>query len=69
MTTFSADTVLAASGPLVQVRLGSDGLPAGAIAAARAARDGSSTVRHSASTARYMMNSTSTEVSRPSHTQ
>ena len=38
-------------------------------AAARAAREGSSTVRHSASTPRYIRNSTSTEVSRPSQTQ
>ena len=38
-------------------------------AAARPARVGSSTVRHSAIRARYMMNSTSTEVSRASHTQ
>src|SRR5436305_3732300 len=39
------------------------------IAAARPARDGSSTVRHNAITPRYIRNSTSTEVSRASHTQ
>ena len=39
------------------------------IAAARAAREGSSTARHSAITPRYIRNSTSTEVSRASHTQ
>src|SRR6185503_18752340 len=38
-------------------------------AAARAARDGSSTVRHSAMTPRYIRNRISTEVSRASHTQ
>jgi ribosome-associated toxin RatA of RatAB toxin-antitoxin module len=35
--TFSPDTVLAASGPLVHVRLGADSLPCGAVAAARVA--------------------------------
>ena len=39
------------------------------IAAARPARAGSSMVRHSAIRPRYIRNSTSTEVSRASHTQ
>jgi len=36
-TAFSAEAVLAANGPLVHVRLGADGLPRGAVAAARVA--------------------------------
>src|ERR1700730_18913070 len=39
------------------------------IAAARAAREGSSTVHHSAVTPRYIRNKTSIDVSRASHTQ
>src|SRR5258707_14442437 len=39
------------------------------MATIRPARDGSSTVCHSAMTPRYIRNSTSTEVSRRSHTQ
>jgi carbon monoxide dehydrogenase subunit G len=37
MHRFSADDVLAASGPLIEARLGADGLPRGAVAAARVA--------------------------------